>query len=80
MMVQLLFSILALSTLLASTSALPPGGSDELVPRSSNAPYVTRSPKDASITWDKYSWIINGERVLVHSGEVKLSCKFIMII
>lgn len=56
-MVQILSSIFALSTLLASTLALPAGYSE----RSGNV----------SVTWDKYSWMLNGERLLVHSGEVK---------
>lgn len=79
-MMRLLSPILSLSSLLVPASALLSGGSDELAARSSNASYVTRSPEDASMTWDKYSWILNGERVLVHSGEVKLACKFMRII
>ncbi len=26
-----------------------------------------------AVTWDQYSWMINGKRILVHSGEVSMN-------
>lgn len=71
MMMQLLSSILALWALLVATSALHSGGRDELISKYSSASSITTSRRDVSITWDKYSWIVNGERVMVRSGEVR---------
>lgn len=59
---QLPFLVLSLAAVLASTSALLHERSEKLVARTTKA-----------LTWDKYSWMINGERVLVHSGEVSLT-------